>query len=83
MEGDLNDLKVEHEGLGIDLRLEIDGINQAGLRMSQETLTALKRMDADIVELDGRVNNHKVETRKARSDIDHLMALGARGTGNQ
>ena len=74
MESDLNDLKVEHEGLEIDLKLEIDGLNQAGLRMSQETLKTLERLDADIVELDGRVNNRKVETRKARSDIDHLMA---------
>ena len=31
-------------------------------------------MDTDIVELDGRVNNRKVESRKERSDIDHLMA---------
>ena len=38
MESDLNDLKVEHEGLGIDLRLEIDGLNQAGLNTSRETL---------------------------------------------
>ena len=74
VESDLNDLKIEHEGLGIDLRLEIDGMNQAGLRMSQETLKTLERMDADIVELDGRINNRKVETRKARSDIDYLMA---------
>ena len=42
--------------------------------MSRETLKTLERMDADIVELDGRINNRKVETRKARSDIDHLMA---------
>ena len=77
MESDLNDLKVEHKGLEIDLRLEIDGLNQAGLRMNREAQGALKtmeRLDADIVELDRRVNNRKVETRKARSDIDHLMA---------
>ena len=65
MEGELNNLKVEHEGLGIDLWLEIDGLNQAGQRMSQETLVALERFDKDIMELDGHVNNRKVESQKA------------------
>ena len=78
MESDLNDLKVEHEGLGIDLRLEIDSLNQAGLNADRETLKTLERLDADIVELDRRVNNRKVETRKARSDIDHLATITPR-----
>ena len=42
--------------------------------MSQETLVALERFDKDIVELDGRINNRKVKSQKAQSDIDHLMS---------
>ena len=62
----------EFDGDVLEFQLKLDGFEKRCVRESAEVHKCLESLSNDVVALDGRVSNRKVETNKLHADQDFL-----------